>query len=237
MTWFQVSTGLLREGKHRKRIGPALWEFLWMIEQERKPKDGETPSGVLCGGNPVPASRIAGDLGTHVNNVLKNLARLERENYIRSECVQGRASRYFICNSKRWQMAATKPASASAPKLTKPETDPRHNPIQKQITSLWIAKNPNVPTAPWDGREAGTLAQFLKSRKQWTVDTILACINHRFQSDTNHSERPALWLPKLESYLSGPLDQYNKLKNGTNGKPPQPMVNLLEESRKAGIVP
>jgi hypothetical protein len=94
-----------------------------------------------------------------------------------------------------------------------------------------------VPTAPWDGREAGTLAQFLKSRKQWTVDTILACINHRFQSDTNHSERPALWLPKLESYLSGPLDQYNKLKNGTNGKPPQPMVNLLEESRKAGIVP
>jgi hypothetical protein len=235
MTWFQVSTGLLRDRKHRKRIGSALWEFLWMIEQERKPKDGETPSGVICGGNPVPASRIAADLGTHVNNVLKNLARLEKENYIRSEYVHGRASRYFICNSKRWQMAAMKPASA--PKLTKPEPDPRHNPIQQKITSLWITKNPNVPTAPWAGREAGTLAQFLKSHKQWKLDTILTCVNHRFESDTNHSERPGTWLSELDSYLSGPLDKYGKLKNGTNGKPPRPMVNLLEESRKAGIVP
>ena len=232
MHWLKLSAGLL-ERKHREKIGPALWEFLWLVSKQY-------PGGAVCQGEPIAASRIASDLGTAIANVRRGLNRLEREQYIRSEAVSGRGNRYFIVKDKRFGKDdnSQETASATKPKPPKPEPDPRHNPIQEKITSLWIAKNPNVPTAPWDRREAGTLAQFLKSRKQWTVDTILACINHRFQSDTNHSERPALWLPKLESYLSGPLDKYCKPKNGTNGHAqPNPVgPNLMDASRKLGIV-
>jgi hypothetical protein len=235
MTWFHVSTGLLREGKHRKRIGAALWEFLWLIEQERKPKDGESPSGETCGGEPVPASRIAADLGSHVTNVRKNLARLEEEKYIRSEYVHGKASRYFICNPKRWKIAHS-PRIASSPKPAKSDTDPRHIPVREAIIRLWLKANPNVPTATWEPREAGTLATFLKSHKQWTLDTILACVNHRFESDTNHCERPGAWIARLESYKDGPLDKFKNPKAGTNGNRPQSLPNLLDLSRKAGIL-
>jgi hypothetical protein len=248
-----VSAGLL-EKKHRKRIGAALWEFLWLIEKEFKPKDGE-PSGVVSGGDPVAASRIAADLGIHVNTVRSNLIRLESQKYIRSEAINGKASRYYISDPKRWQMTPSQKtvvvppqkvvavpyrklwrtttencernkeldsldsldSKSSPPKDGERTADPRQLPIQEKIKALWLKANPTVPTAPWEGREAGTLAQFLRTHKPWQLETILTCIVNRFASDATHCERPALWLPKLDSYLSGPLDKYQKPKGATNG--------------------
>jgi hypothetical protein len=43
------------------------------------------------------------------------------------------------------------------------------------------------------------------------------------------------WQKALETWLR--RERGFSKPNGANGKLPQPMVNLLEESRKAGIVP
>jgi hypothetical protein len=227
MHWLKISAGLL-EKKHREKIGPALWEFLWLINKQYE-------GGAVCNSEPIAASRIASDLGSTVATVRRNLERLEMEQYIRSETVPGRGNRYFIVKDKK--LGKDDGVIAPKPKPSTPETDPRHHAIQEKIVSLWKMKNPNVPTAPWEGREAGTLSQFLKSHKQWTLDNILTCVNHRFQSDTNHSERPGVWLSKLDSYLAAPLNQYNKPKNGNGHAQPNPVgPNLVELSRKAGIV-
>jgi hypothetical protein len=225
MHWLKLSAGLL-EKKHREKIGPAVWEFLWLVSKQY-------PGGAVCRGETVTASRIASDLGTPIATVRRSLTRLEQEQYIRSEAVSGKGNRYFIVKDKRFGQDNNSQETASAPKPPKSETDPRHVPIKDAITRLWLNANPNVPTAPWGPREAGTLATFLTSHKEWPLATILACVDHRFESDTNHSDRPGLWLFKLESYKDGPLDRFKNLKNGTNGNRPQPMVNVLELSRKA----
>jgi hypothetical protein len=228
MHWLKLSAGLL-ERKHREKIGPALWEFLWLVSKQY-------PGGAVCQGEPIAASRIASDLGTAIATVRRGLNRLEREQYIRCEAVSGRGNRYFIVKDKRFGLADSQ-ESASSPKPLKSETDPRQYAIAEKIKQCWLEANPGETKAPWDAREAGALSQFLKGHKESTRETLLGCVTHRFQSDANHCERPGVWISKLDSYRLGPLDKFKQQKNGTNGKPHQPMVDLMDVSRKVGIVP
>lgn len=65
--------------EHCERIGPALWEFVWLIDKITEELDG---LGLVLGGAPVKIKRIATDLDRGEHTVRRNLDRLERENYI-----------------------------------------------------------------------------------------------------------------------------------------------------------
>lgn len=65
--------------EHCGRIGPALWEFVWLIDKITEELDG---LGLVLGGAPVKIKRIATDLDRGEHTVRRNLDRLERENYI-----------------------------------------------------------------------------------------------------------------------------------------------------------
>jgi hypothetical protein len=65
---------------HRKRIGPALWVFLWLLDVITGEKDGV---GLVLGGAPVKASKIAKGLAFDKWTVLQHLQMLEVGRYIK----------------------------------------------------------------------------------------------------------------------------------------------------------
>lgn len=82
--YFPTYIGLLTK-EHRENIGPALWEFLWLISKTTKEitEDGET-IGIILGGKPVKISEIAEELGSSERTVKRNIARLKEHGYIKT---------------------------------------------------------------------------------------------------------------------------------------------------------
>lgn len=77
--YISVSNGLV-EGNHRKRMGSAVWEFMWLLDKITSiTEDG---IGFVLGGKPIKLKEIADDQGVTYNNISKNLLKLEREKYI-----------------------------------------------------------------------------------------------------------------------------------------------------------
>lgn len=94
---FYVSGGLLTP-EHHRRMGSAVWAFLWLVSHETR------EGGKVLNGSPVTAERIASALGQHVETVKHNLGRLEREGYItRFRHHGGLPYEYQIANSKKWK--------------------------------------------------------------------------------------------------------------------------------------
>jgi hypothetical protein len=107
-TWFPVSSGLLT-WEHYQRIGSAWMVFEWMIHEQRAPKNGEENTGRVRDGEPISYGQISASLqGMPARTIEKHVAALEREHYIRSECVSRKGKRYFVTNAIRWLMVLPK---------------------------------------------------------------------------------------------------------------------------------
>lgn len=77
MFFITISNGLL-EGDHHKRMGSAVWEFMWLIDKvTRVDEDG---MGWVLGGKPIQLDDI--EISKHRINISKNLKKLEKEGYI-----------------------------------------------------------------------------------------------------------------------------------------------------------
>jgi DNA-binding MarR family transcriptional regulator len=100
--YFPVYSGLLT-AQHRERIGPAIWEFLWLISKVTKEieEEGET-WGIVLGGKPVKLAEIAAELGESERTAKRNIARLKDEGYIETvrapygEIYKVRKSKKFV---------------------------------------------------------------------------------------------------------------------------------------------
>lgn len=79
MFYIGISNGLLKDG-HRKRMGAAVWEFMWLIDKVTKIDD--KGMGKVLGGKPIKLDEISDQLGVHRDTVSDNLSALEREGYI-----------------------------------------------------------------------------------------------------------------------------------------------------------
>src|ERR1700687_3689492 len=79
-----VWNGIL-EPRHLKKIGIAIWEFLWLIDAITKEQDG---IGWVYGKSPFKIERIADDLGIGKSTVRRNLDRLKDGGYIVTERVK-----------------------------------------------------------------------------------------------------------------------------------------------------
>jgi len=80
--WLRVSSGLLTP-EHRRRMGRAVWLFLWSIHRttvERRGEDGRLV-GMVFGGRPVTEAQIGAELGVSVSTVQRYSRRLRREGY------------------------------------------------------------------------------------------------------------------------------------------------------------
>ena len=73
-----VWNGVL-EPKHRKKIGAAIWEFLWCLDRITAEKNGV---GILLGGKPVTHSEMADSFKVSEKTVLRHMDSLELYGYI-----------------------------------------------------------------------------------------------------------------------------------------------------------
>jgi hypothetical protein len=80
--FFPVYSGLISP-EHKENIGPALWEFLWLISKTTKEEveDGET-WGIVLGGRPIKRTEIVTDIGGSDSSVKRNISRLKKFGYI-----------------------------------------------------------------------------------------------------------------------------------------------------------
>lgn len=69
-----ISCGL-PEGKHRKKMGTAIWLFLWLVKRQT------SPDGMVCYGRPLDTRQIAADLEETDRNVRRHFARLAAGTY------------------------------------------------------------------------------------------------------------------------------------------------------------
>lgn len=79
MFYIQISNGLLDSG-HRKRLGEAVWEFMWCIDKVTKIDD--EGFGWVLGGKPVNLKDMTAVMGVHYTTVSRNIQKLVKEGYI-----------------------------------------------------------------------------------------------------------------------------------------------------------
>lgn len=77
MFFISISNGLLT-AEHREKIGPAIWEYMWLIDKITKVDDDG--KGHVLGGKPIKLDDIG--MGQHHNTVSRNMSRLEEQKYI-----------------------------------------------------------------------------------------------------------------------------------------------------------
>lgn len=80
---FPIYSGLL-EPEHYKRIGSAIWLFLWCVSSTTAEKDEEgTVWGIVLGNKPMKLSEISERFGVNDKTVSRWLDTLENHQYIR----------------------------------------------------------------------------------------------------------------------------------------------------------
>lgn len=79
---FPIYSGIL-EPEHYKRIGNAIWLFLWCISSTTQEiEEEETVWGIVLGGKPMRLAEIAGYFGVNDKTVSRWLDALETHQYI-----------------------------------------------------------------------------------------------------------------------------------------------------------
>ncbi len=103
-----ISNGILT-AKHRKRIGPAVWLFLWLIDKctSERPGEGGGLEGMVLGGKPLTVEYISEQTSQSKRSVRYHLRRLEEHGYIRRLLRPGLASGYAVVKSKKFRRSAS----------------------------------------------------------------------------------------------------------------------------------
>jgi hypothetical protein len=94
------------------------------------------------------------------------------------------------------------------PSAGKLSADTRHSEIRQHIKSRfteWTGLNP----APWSGRDAKALDNFLKANSKWPVEKLKELVDNRFDSEENQADPAYKWIPQLQKYVY-PLDKWGK---------------------------
>jgi hypothetical protein len=99
----------------------------------------------------------------------------------------------------------------------KPSPPSLHYLLSKHIQTRYQEKNGYQ--CPWNGRTANVIKVFLESHPVWGLTALVQCVDNRFASDrASPSENPASWIPYMDKFLAGPLDEYGKTKGLNNAK-------------------
>lgn len=89
--------------------------------------------------------------------------------------------------------------------------DRRHMPVKGMLDDYWRAENPMIPSLPWDGADAGALANFLRANPDITPDIVFECLKHRLASEDHApGERVHRWIGDLLRYAQGPLNRFKQ---------------------------
>ena len=128
-----------------------------------------------------------------------------------------------------------KPSRRQAASDPKKHSDVRYEPCKDLVFAAYRHKNKIDPQ--WDGREGKALGMLLSSWPQLAVEDFRRALGHWARSEVAHSDRPGIWIPKLSSFLTTPIDRFNKPMENENGRPnenrPSPAKQRVDGNRRA----
>jgi DNA-binding transcriptional ArsR family regulator len=213
--YFPIHSGILTP-HHKEKIGPALWEFLWLISKTTKEIDENGEKiGIVLGGRPIKFSEIAEDLGSSESTVKRNIARLKEQNYIEVKRAPY-GDIYFIKKSKKFYKRQTKNDLSDyrdRPFLNERQTE--NDPSNKDIKGIEIKDKKNYLTLTSQGNNFLNIYNqhfFNKFREQ-----------HMPVSKKNH-ELILSQLTKIDEIVSDPEEfedivfhHFANLPEGNNG--------------------
>ena len=77
--YIEITNNLL-DPKHRKKMGTAIWEFMWCLDKITKIDDDGL--GWIYGGKPIQLKEIRAEIGITEPKISKNLNKLAKEGYL-----------------------------------------------------------------------------------------------------------------------------------------------------------
>ena len=174
----------LLEPKHRKKMGSAVWEFMWLIDKTTSVS--EAGIGKILGGKIIKLDEISKEIGGVRSTVSENLRKLEKEKYINITnapygliITVNKSSKVFGKTKLYEDSENTKPRSENQTEdseNTKP-TIYNTNTIQETIQlPVWLNKE---KWSEW-------IEQRKQLKKKMTLLTIKKQINFLSQHIKNH---------------------------------------------------
>lgn len=117
----------------------------------------------------------------------------------------------------------------------KHSADPRHVACKEEIFAAYRSKNGVDP--PWNGYEGKALGMLLQAWPKVGPEGIRKLLRHWAASNVVHGDRPGIWIPKLSSFMNGPIDRYNKpAEENGNGRSsetrPSPAKERVDGARR-----
>jgi biotin operon repressor len=200
-----VSNGIFA---HRKKIGAAIWVFLWLIDHTTK----ETPAadgkvdGLVHNGSPVPLKTMAAQLDMSRDAVYEQLVQLTKAGYIRKIIDKnGRPNGYAVVNSKRFANRRTKAGRSALETVVQntvgtvvqKQVDPRTFPGRPSYKSPSIYKEEVLQdnTRHRSNNETGTIcaemiAQGVKKELGLGGSSIILCLTEICRSKLDNGADP-----------------------------------------------
>jgi hypothetical protein len=128
------------------------------------------------------------------------------------------------------------PVEIPSPRGEKKAPDTRTKPFREALKKYYTEKAKMA--MGWDERDGKQLSAFLAAYPSLTIDDWQTILEHRAQSEgVTHSQRACYWLARAADYMLGPLDRYNKPRNGGNtngnGKQSRDFTDIADTSRDA----
>lgn len=122
-----------------------------------------------------------------------------------------------------------RPLRESVEKLKPPLS--RHALFRAELGIYWERHNRHE--MPWVGSEGSQLSSVLSASPKLTAEEFRQWLTNRSNSESvNHAERPSLWLSRVSSYASGPLDTFKNPKS-LAGKKYDDSAKHLASTREA----
>lgn len=215
MFYISISNGLL-EGKHRDKMGTAVWEYMWCIDKVTKIDEDGT--GWVLGGKPMKLSEIS---AMSENTTSRNLNKLEENGYINLK----HTSYGVIITVNKAKKRFTKIVEPTSPKMV------NLNPKNGEPLSIQYSRQ-NSKTGEFEKfwNLYPKKVDKRKSEQKWnnlpktTQELILLDLPKRNQTD-QWQKNSGQFVPNPTTYLNGERwnDQISSQINSTQNeiwKPP-----------------
>jgi len=88
-------------------------------------------------------------------------------------------------------------------------SDPRHTPTKEIICKCYLFLNKGAGKCPWGDKDTSQFTRMLSRFPDQSPDDFYHWMqNYTLSENINPSDPPYIFIPKLEKYRSGPLNQY-----------------------------
>jgi hypothetical protein len=141
-----ISSGIFA---HCQKIGIAIWVFIWMIDRTTREVATEEgcAEGLVYGGKPIGARKIAQDLGMATRTVHAHIEQLIAAGYLRRiDYGEGLPSGYSVGRSKKWKHKLLLTLGEEPPLTPLNSAHPRRKTAGGSLNSALPSPNSALPS-------------------------------------------------------------------------------------------